>query len=127
MSTIEEAFPPDYLAAHHLVPVREALQQIHFPADRDRLAAARRRLVYQELFVLQLGLSVRRHQQRQRAHAPPLECTAKIDARIRRLIPYELTPGQEAAVREIAADMKHAYPMNRLLQGEVGCGKTVIR
>ncbi len=126
LSTIEEAFPPDYLAAHQLVPVREALQQIHFPADRDRLAAARRRLVYQELFVLQLGLSVRRHQQRQRAHAPPLECTAKIDARIRRLIPYELTPGQEAAVREIAADMNHAYPMNRLLQGEVGCGKTVV-
>ena len=126
LSAIEEAFPPDYLVAHRLAPVREALQQIHFPADRDRLAAARRRLVYQELFVLQLGLSVRRHQQRQRAHAPSLECTAKIDARIRRLIPYELTPGQEAAVREIAADMNRPYPMNRLLQGEVGCGKTVV-
>ncbi|MGD9644355.1 MAG: ATP-dependent DNA helicase RecG [Pirellulales bacterium] len=126
LSTIEEAFPPEYLAAHRLWPVRQALQQIHFPADRDSLNAARRRLVYQELFVLELGLSVRRHQQRQRAHAPSLECTAKIDARIRRLIPYELTPGQEQAVREIAADMNRSYPMNRLLQGEVGCGKTVV-
>ena len=126
LAKIEEAFPPDYLVAHHLCPVREALRHIHFAADRESLAAARRRLVYQELFVLQLGLSVRRHQQRQRAHAPPLECTAKIDARIRRLIPYELTPGQEQAVREIAADMNRPYPMNRLLQGEVGCGKTVV-
>ena len=58
--------------------------------------------------------------------APPLAATAEIDARIRRRLPFELTPGQQAAIRDVAADMAREMPMNRLLQGDVGSGKTVV-
>ena len=102
------------------------MPQIHFPDDQESLDRARRRFVYQELFVLQLALAVKRQQQHDQRKAPPLEATAKIDARIRRLFPFELTAGQKQAIAEIAADMAGPLPMNRLLQGDVGSGKTVV-
>ena len=123
---LEEAFPLPYLEAHGLWPLRRALAEIHFPGSREGLAQARRRLVYQELLVLQLALALKRHQQRTVGSAPRLEATAKIDARIRRLFPFELTAGQEGAIGEIAADMGQSVPMNRLLQGDVGSGKTIV-
>ena len=123
---IDEVFPAEFLAAHDLMPVREALEKIHFPKDREALDKARRRFVYQELFILQLALAVRRLRLQVDGSAPQLEATAKVDARIRRLLPFTLTEGQEQAVREITADMARHYPMNRLLQGEVGSGKTIV-
>ncbi len=123
---LDEVFPEEYLQAHDLWPLARALPQVHFPADQASLDRARRRLVYQELFILQLALAVKRRQQRDRRRAPALEATAKIDARIRRLFPFELTAGQERAIAEIAADMAGPAPMNRLLQGDVGSGKTVV-
>ena len=98
-----------------------------FPTDRESLEHARRRFVYQELFVLQLALAVKRRQQHDQRRSPALEATALIDARIRRLFPFELTEGQRQAVAEIARDMAGPLPMNRLLQGEVGSGKTAGR
>jgi ATP-dependent DNA helicase RecG len=123
---LEEVFPDEYLQAHDLWPLVQALPQIHFPSDQESLDRARRRLVYQELFILQLALAIRRQQQHDQRRAPALEATAKIDARIRRLFPFELTAGQETAIAEIAADMAGPMPMNRLLQGDVGSGKTVV-
>ncbi|MGC4004513.1 MAG: DEAD/DEAH box helicase [Pirellulales bacterium] len=123
---VEEVFPPDFLAAHRLLPIGEAIPNMHFPRDPETLAAARRRFVYQELFVLQLGLALRRQAMLVQWHSSPLERTAKIDARIRRLFPFELTAGQNAAIEEIVADMSRTIPMNRLLQGDVGSGKTVV-
>ncbi len=122
---LDEVFPPAFLEAHDLWPLEKALGQIHFPDDRTSLERARRRFVYQELFILQLAVALRRQAQAQRT-APALEATAKIDARIRRLIPFELTEGQRAAIAQIAADMARTTPMNRLLQGDVGSGKTVV-
>ena len=126
VALLEEVFPAAYLEAHDLWPLGRALPQIHFPDDRDSLARARRRLVYQELFILQLALALKRRQQQQGRKAPPLEATAQIDARIRRLFPFELTAGQQQSIAEIAADMAQPLPMNRLLQGDVGSGKTVV-
>ncbi|MBN2024213.1 MAG: ATP-dependent DNA helicase RecG [Pirellulales bacterium] len=123
---LEEVFPEAYLKEHDLWPIRQALPEVHFPSDADNLARARRRFVYQELFILQLGLALRRAQQRASRRAPALETTAKIDARIRRLFPFELTAGQKAAIAEIAADLAQPVAMNRLLQGDVGSGKTVV-
>jgi ATP-dependent DNA helicase RecG len=124
--SVEEIFPEKFRAEHGLLPLGEALAQIHFPGDRQSLAEARRRLVYQELLLLQLGLGLRRAIRAEQATAPSLEATAKIDARIRRRFPFKLTEGQDTAVREITADMMKSCPMNRLLQGDVGSGKTVI-
>jgi len=123
---LDEVFPAAYLENHNLWPLRRALRQIHFPSDHESLERARRRLVYQELLILQLALALKRRQQRDLRQAPPLEATARIDARIRRLFPFEFTAGQEQAVSEIAADMNRPVPMNRLLQGDVGSGKTVV-
>ena len=126
VGVLDEVFDVEYLKAHNLWPLRQALPQVHFPDNHENLTAARRRLVYQELFVLQLALAIRRRQQHDQRQAPVLVATARIDARIRRLFPFALTPGQQQAIGEIAADMAQPLPMNRLLQGDVGSGKTVV-
>lgn len=126
VDALDEVFPVEYLAAHELWPLRIALEQLHFPKDREHLALAQRRFIYQELFILQLALALRRHQQQQSAEAPQLAVSTKIDARIRRLFPFEFTPGQNQAIAEIAEDLQRKLPMNRLLQGDVGCGKTIV-
>jgi len=123
---LEEAFPPEVLETKGLWPIQQALTEIHFPTDQSSLTHARRRFVYQELFVLQLALAVKRVQQLQHRKAPQLDATPRIDARIRRLFPYQFTPGQEEAIAQIVHDMSGAAPMNRLLQGDVGSGKTAV-
>ncbi len=123
---LEEVFPPAYLEEHQLLPIKTALPWLHNPPDRDCLAQAQRRFVYQELLVLQLALALRKAAIQQGQQAPVLEATAKIDARITRLFPFELTGGQRQAIDEIAADMGKPAPMNRLLQGDVGSGKTIV-
>ena len=121
----EEVFPAYLLENFRLLPLAEAIRGIHQPATPEELARAQRRFVFQELFVLQLALSTRRAQQRpcRRRHC---RRPRKIDARIRRLLPFELTASQEQAIAEVTADMAIDRPMNRLLQGDVGSGKTMV-
>ena len=76
--------------------------------------------------MLQLALAIRKWRLTHHRRAPPLPTSARIDARITRLFPFELTTEQRIAIDQIAADMGHEVPMNRLLQGDVGSGKTVI-
>lgn len=123
---VEEVFPEDFLDQHRLWPIRAALPQIHTPTDDVSLEQAKRRFIFQELLVLQLALVMRRWRLEHQRQAPPLLVSAKIDARITRLFPFELTPAQRKAVDEIAHDMGRPFPMNRLLQGDVGSGKTVV-
>lgn len=122
---LEDVFPAEERDSRKLCSIGDAVRGMHQPRDRDALDLARRRLVYQELLILQLALAIRRGQMRSSA-APALEITAKIDARIRRRFPFKLTDDQQQAVAEIAADLGQPHPMNRLLQGEVGSGKTVV-
>jgi ATP-dependent DNA helicase RecG len=122
---VDDVFPDDFLAAHDLWPIRRALPQIHVPDDQASLERARRRFIYQELFVLQLALALRKYRLEHNRAAPPLPTSSKIDARITRLFPFELTAGQRQVIDEICGDMARPHPMNRLLQGEVGSGKTV--
>ncbi len=121
-----EVFSGELRGEYQLMPIAEALRMIHAPDDAASLAEARRRFIFQELFVLQLALAARRHQQRVNFRAPELAATAQIDARITRILPYDLTPGQRAAIDQIGADMAATAPMNRLLQGDVGSGKTLV-
>ena len=123
---LTETFPESFLVSQQLLPIQAALRQIHEPADQPSLAAARQRFVFQELLVLQLALAIRRWNRVQRARAPALPGSAKIDARIKRLFPFQLTADQQVAIEEIAQDMGREIPMNRLLQGDVGSGKTAV-
>jgi ATP-dependent DNA helicase RecG len=123
---VPEAFPADMLAAKGLLPIERALREIHVPSSRGMIDAARRRFVYQELFMLQLALRMHRRHQQVRQSAPPLPVDARLDARIRARFPFEFTPAQRRVCGEIAADLGRPEPMNRLLQGDVGSGKTAV-
>jgi ATP-dependent DNA helicase RecG len=123
---LEEVFSEPLLRQYDLMPLAEALPAIHSPQDTQQLERARRRFVFQELFILQLAVVARRWQQQVGFRAPPLVASPEINARIERLFPFDWTAGQRAAVGEIAADLANETPMNRLLQGDVGSGKTVV-
>ena len=122
----EEVLPPQLLVSERLMPIGEALKAIHQPPTQKQLDEARRRFVFQELLVLQLALAARRFQQRVNFRAPVLEATAQIDARITRRLPFRLTAGQREVIDQVAQDLNSPIPMSRLVQGEVGSGKTLI-
>jgi ATP-dependent DNA helicase RecG len=126
LDALDEVFPPSFRERHDLWPLSQALSEIHFPSSHENLERARRRFIYQELLVLQLALALRRFRQTDQPRATHLETTAKIDARVRRLFSFDFTADQEHAIREITADLNRPVPMNRLLQGDVGSGKTVV-
>ncbi|TWU56993.1 ATP-dependent DNA helicase RecG [Rubripirellula tenax] len=109
-----------------LPPIDEALRQLHLPDNEILMMTARTRLVFQELFVMQLALAMKRRRSTTNLHAPPLPSSAMIDARITNRLPFTLTGDQRLAIDEIRADMSRQFPMNRLLQGDVGSGKTVV-
>ena len=122
---LEDPLPEVLRARHRLVPLPEALRAGHFPkADSDH-ASARRRLVYDDFLLLQLGLAIRRQRQGRQpglAMNPP----GALARRLLGSLPFALTEAQERVWREIRQDMAEPYPMNRLLQGDVGSGKTVV-
>jgi ATP-dependent DNA helicase RecG len=109
-----------------LPSIQAAIQAIHRPQDRDQLQTARMRFVFQELLVMQLALAIRRRQLTTELRAPTLPTSALLDARITNRFPFELTGDQKKAMEVIGRDMSRQFPMNRLLQGDVGSGKTVV-
>ncbi len=123
---IEEALPGELRESLQMSDIHSALRNIHFPENAEQAAAAHRRLAFQELFILQLALAMRRHHLMSQPTAPAIELTPKIRDRIFGRFPFELSPSQLKAFEEIAADMSRNVPMNRLLQGDVGSGKTAV-
>ncbi|MCO8123003.1 ATP-dependent DNA helicase RecG [Stieleria sp. TO1_6] len=109
-----------------LPEIQAAIESIHWPADRSDLTAARTRFIFQELLVMQLALAMRRRRLTTELRSAALPTTPKLDARITNRFPFELTTDQRRAMHEIGRDMGRQFPMNRLLQGDVGSGKTVI-
>src|SRR5690606_6745949 len=85
---LDEVFPDEYLTEHQLLPLKQALPEVHFPTSQETLAAARRRFIYQELFILQLALAVRRRQQEDRQTASQLPAQGRVHARILRRFPF---------------------------------------
>jgi len=122
----EERYEDDFRIQRELPTRREALEWIHRPPSKKHLGRARRRLAYDELFLMELGIALRREKLRRTQPAYPLAITEKLDKRIRRLFPFLLTEDQNKVIDEICADMSATEPMNRLLQGDVGSGKTVV-
>ena len=123
---VEEYFEEAFRTDKQLVTRQEAIQWIHMPADPEQLASAQRRLKYDELFLMQLGLALRRYKTKHFSGATQLCWSQIIDSHIRRRFPFMLTPDQDTVIQTIVEDMGRAEPMNRLLQGDVGSGKTVV-
>jgi len=122
---VEESLPEALRVERRLTPLSTALRVGHFPETPAELAAAHRRLVFDDFFLLELGLAIRRQREgRQRGLGmnPP----GSLCRRLLGSLPYALTRAQERVWQEIRADMAQAYPMNRLLQGDVGSGKTIV-
>jgi ATP-dependent DNA helicase RecG len=123
---VPEFYDKEFRARANLIGRKEAFAWIHLPPDEEKLAKAKRRLKYDELFLMQLGLALRRVRRKHYSAAVPMTCNDEIDSRIRKRFPFLLTEDQNGVIAEIAADMAKPEPMNRLLQGDVGCGKTVV-
>jgi ATP-dependent DNA helicase RecG len=122
---VADPLPAGVKAVEALPPRVDALWAIHRPRDLDEAEAGRRRLAFDELLVLQLGLA-RRRREREAEVAPALGPAGELVARYRDVLPFRLTEHQERAIAEIDADLQRTVPMQRLLQGEVGSGKTVV-
>ena len=118
--------PPALLQQEQLLDLGTALHQIHAPSNQQSLAAARRRLVFDEFLLLQLGLLQRRRELTSRP-APPLHSPggALLEAFLE-LLPFPLTGAQQRVLAEIRAELQRDQPMARLVQGDVGSGKTVV-
>jgi len=118
---------PAWLRADEDLPLRaDALAACHRPLERADVERARKRLAFEELLLLMTGLAQRRRELEAGAAAPALAEPGELLARLRALLPFDLTPEQEAAIRAIDLDLAGTRPMQRLLQGDVGSGKTVV-
>ncbi len=109
-----------------LPPRRTAILRYHRPVSSEDVPVARRRLAYDELLLCQLAVRIARRARKQGPKAKPITISEEIDRRIRGRFPFALTVGQDRAVREIVADLAKRQPMNRLLQADVGAGKTAV-
>lgn len=122
---LEDGIPAAIRRKRKLPDLQTALSDIHFPGSENDAADALRRFKYEEFFVLEMALALRRMKNLQQTGAP-MKITKKIDSRIRALYPFSLTGAQDKAISQVGADLQSPHPMNRLLQGDVGSGKTAV-
>ncbi|MGH3249519.1 MAG: DEAD/DEAH box helicase, partial [Trebonia sp.] len=122
----EDPLPAEVRAKHDLWPRELAIRAIHRPTDREDLRHARKRLKWDEAFTMQAALAQRRHAAAAMPAVPRPPIEDGIAAAFDRRLPFTLTEGQRSVGEVITHDLACAYPMNRLLQGEVGSGKTVV-
>ncbi|MBS0168730.1 MAG: ATP-dependent DNA helicase RecG [Nitrospira sp.] len=130
---LEEVLPLSVRARHRLLPIGKALQQVHFPASKTDFAAldhgvtsAHRRLAFEELFLLQAALALRRRELKEECKPFRFSPQVTLLKELAQRLPFTLTTAQERVWREIQSDMATSRPMNRLVQGDVGSGKTVV-
>ncbi|QDU07570.1 ATP-dependent DNA helicase RecG [Gimesia aquarii] len=123
---IPDYLPEAFLQEQSLTPLSQAVIQMHKPQTMEEYHAGVHRLIYDDLLEFQLALAMRRRLWTCVDNAPLLKVTAKVDARIRRLFPYDLTDGQNQAIQEVSDDLGSGRAMHRMLQADVGAGKTAI-
>jgi ATP-dependent DNA helicase RecG len=132
-SEVPEVVPSDVAGRNRLIKRSDALRQVHFPADDAPLeeynlsrSAAHRRLIFEELFLLSFAMCLRRLSRQQSPKGTLIEVSDRVRESVRRILPFKLTDAQRRVIREIVTDMASDKPMNRLLQGDVGSGKTIV-
>jgi ATP-dependent DNA helicase RecG len=122
---VADALPESVRSSAQLMPLGEALLQVHFPVSQDQLKAARERIAFDEIFYLQMGV-LRQRRDWQSVEARRFSVLDEWLEPLKKSLPFALTSAQERALSEIRADFDSGRPMNRLLQGDVGSGKTVV-
>lgn len=123
---LPDPLPVPVLLQHSLMPWKTAIQQIHFPDSLENYELARRRFIFEELFMIQIGLAVRKRRIQDEEKGIQYQIKTDLLNQFYRFLPFTLTDDQQKAVCQIQKDMTSSHPMNRLLQGEVGSGKTVV-
>lgn len=121
-----EILPRSVRERVRLMPIQHALQQIHFPDDEQIIEPARQRLVFEEFFLMQLGVGMQRQRTRKERGIAMRIDADRLNEMLHRIVPFELTNAQKRVIHEIWSDMAQPHPMNRLLQGDVGSGKTIV-
>lgn len=124
LSMLEDCIPEEIRARNNLINIYDAVKTMHCPSDFDSLSEARNRLAFEELFILCLALASIK-ERRVDKKSIMINATPFIKEYALKL-PFELTDGQKQSLNEICADLKSGKPMNRLVQGDVGCGKTAV-
>jgi ATP-dependent DNA helicase RecG len=132
-AAFEETLPPELITRQHLASRADATRRIHFPSDDAPLAEYERarspahlRLIFEEFFWVALAIGLRRDERVKEPKGALIEVTPHVRGRIMEVLPFALTNAQERAVSRILEDMQSDVPMNRLLQGDVGSGKTAV-
>ncbi|MEW6212928.1 MAG: ATP-dependent DNA helicase RecG [Acidobacteriota bacterium] len=132
-SEVADLIPQEIRARNKLIARADALRQIHFPAEdaplenyNRAISPAHRRLIFEEFFWLGLALGLRRQGREQSPKGTVIEINDRVREAVRQVLPFKPTDAQKRALREIVADMAGPKPMNRLLQGDVGSGKTIV-
>ena len=123
---IEETLPEELLQKHRLIGIKEAVKILHYPSSLQELEKAYQRFKYEELLKYQLSMKYLQYMRRKNHYCEPINVHYDKLHILENNLPYELTPDQKKAIQEILQDLKAPYPMNRLLQGEVGSGKTIV-
>ena len=125
LSSLQDPLPASLRSDHDLLPLADALRQIHAPDTPEELDNARRRIIFDEFFYLQLGVQ-RRRQEIQHLNAAAMTADDHLLAEYETALPFVLTGAQERTLDEVRRDMARRAPMSRLIQGDVGSGKTVV-
>ncbi|MEA5619267.1 ATP-dependent DNA helicase RecG [Cronbergia sp. UHCC 0137] len=125
-ANLKDPLPSGLREKYGLMELKDAIANIHFPDDSDSLKVARRRLVFDEFFYLQVGLLQRQQKAREVATNVIVAPKGELLAQFNEILPFKLTNAQQRVVNEILSDIQKPTPMNRLVQGDVGSGKTVV-
>jgi ATP-dependent DNA helicase RecG len=123
---LKDPLPKGLREKYNLMELKDAIPNIHFPKDSDSLKIARRRLVFDEFFYLQLGLLQRQQKAREIQTSAILAPTGKLLEEFHKILPFQFTGAQQRVINEILTDLQKPVAMNRLVQGDVGSGKTVV-
>lgn len=126
LPTVKDPLPSRLKVALNLIGLKEALKELHLPIDSKAYKLARTRLVFDDFFYYQLQLAMRQYKQKKETNATPLSATRILIKAYLETLPYSLTQAQLNAVNDILEDIKSVSPMNRLVQGDVGAGKTDV-
>jgi ATP-dependent DNA helicase RecG len=126
LPSIADPLPEDIVAAESLLSFDPAIRAIHFPESQEDLASARERLKFDELFTLELGVAFRKHRMEAGQKGVAHVAGGLLVDRLMASLPFEPTEGQRRAMRQIGEAMARPQPMNVLLQGDVGSGKTLV-